>query len=83
MVCPFTLALTLETVKIKALLTVLTACLYGMHSCTGAGIPVCALVVVMNVSLIKQFPNSAVKLDSLFCGTPEVGLWWSPWKKHV
>lgn len=47
------------------------------------GIPVCALVVVMNVSLIKESPNSAVKLDSVFCGTPAVGICWSPWKEHT
>lgn len=47
------------------------------------GIPVCALIVVMSVSLIKESPNSAVKLDSVFYGTPAVGIWWSPWKEHT
>lgn len=39
LVCPFMLALTLETIKIKAIPVVLTACLHGMLSCTAARHP--------------------------------------------
>lgn len=37
--CPLMLALTLETIKIKAIPVVLTACLHGEHSCPAARHP--------------------------------------------